>query len=316
VHAQSDAPSENRPVNTGKPPWLKRRALTMEAWQQMKSMLDKLSLATICEEAHCPNIGECFRQRTATFLILGRVCTRNCRFCAVAHGHPKSVDVEEPQHLVDAVRQLGLRHVVITSVTRDDLPDGGAAHFATCIEALHRSTSATVEVLVPDFQGKEAALRSVLEAHPEVLGHNVEVVPRLYPGIRARADYKRSLHLLERSKELWASVYTKSGLMVGVGEQEQEVIDVMRDLRAVDCDFLTIGQYLRPSLRHCPVTEYVPPAAFERYSQIAKDLAFRGVLCGPFVRSSYRAGELLQNARRERRLTGCTGQRRKRSRGG
>ncbi|HUT15327.1 MAG TPA: lipoyl synthase [Anaerolineae bacterium] len=295
-------PSEDLPVNLQsrlrKPPWLKRRALTTEVWQRMKPMLDGLSLATICEEAECPNIGECFRRRTATFLILGRSCTRNCRFCAVEHGRPEPVDRDEPHHLVEAVRQLGLRHVVITSVTRDDLPDGGAAHFAACLEAVHYDTLATAEVLVPDFQGERAPLQAVLGARPDVLGHNVEVVPRLYPKLRPQADYKRSLQLLERSKVLRPSTYTKSSLMVGVGEQEQEVIRVMRDLHAVDCDFLTIGQYLRPSARHYPVLQYVHPAILDRYAQAAKELGFRAVLCGPFVRSSYRAGELLENARR------------------
>nr|MBC7244540.1 lipoyl synthase [Chloroflexota bacterium] len=280
-----------------KPSWLTRRAITPEVWQQMKSMLDRLSLATICEEAQCPNIGECFRDRTATFLILGRICTRNCRFCAVEHGHPQPVDAEEPQHLVDAVQQLNLRHVVITSVTRDDLPDGGAAHFAACIQSLHDSTLATVEVLVPDFQGDETALRTVVEAKPEVLGHNVEVVPRLYPQIRSRADYQRSLRLLRQAKRMRPSLYTKSGLMVGVGEEEEEVIQVMHDLRDMECDFLTIGQYLRPSPQHYPVQEYIPPATFERYAQIAREMGFRGVLCGPFVRSSYCAGTLLENAK-------------------
>lgn len=282
------------PVQAAKPPWLRRRALSVEVWQQMKSMLDGLSLATICEEAECPNIGECFRQRTATFLILGRVCTRNCRFCAVEHGRPMPVDTAEAQHLVDAVQQLGLRHVVITSVTRDDLPDGGAAHFAACIHAVHRHTAATVEVLVPDFQGDEAALRTVVEAHPEVLGHNLEVVPRLYPVLRARASYERSLRLLQRAKELWPAGYTKSGLMLGVGEEEREVLAVLHDLRAVDCDFLTIGQYLRPSPQHYPVVEYVPPATFDRYAQAARELGFRGAMCGPFVRSSYCASQLLE----------------------
>lgn len=289
--------SEN-PISTErKPPWLTRRAITPEDWQQMKSMLDRLSLATICEEAHCPNIGECFREHTATFLILGRICTRNCRFCAVEHGRPQPVDVEEPQNLVDAVQQLNLRHVVITSVTRDDLPDGGAAHFAACIQALHDRTSATVEVLIPDFQGDETALRTVVEAAPTVLGHNVEVVPRLYPQIRARADYQRSLQLLKRAKEMNPSLYTKSGLMVGVGEEEREVIQLMQDLRDVECDFLTIGQYLRPSLQHYPVQEYVPLATFERYAQIAREMGFRGAFCGPFVRSSYCAGTLLENVK-------------------
>jgi lipoic acid synthetase len=279
-----------------KPPWLKRRAITPETWQQMKSMFDRLALATVCEEAACPNIGDCFRQRTATFLILGRTCTRHCRFCAVEHGVPQPVDPEEPQHIVEAARQLGLRHVVITSVTRDDLPDGGAAHFAACVRAVHQHVSATVEILIPDFQGDEAALRAVLAAEPKVLGHNLETVPRLYPHIRPRANYQRSLHLLERAKRLCPTVYTKSGLMVGVGEQRQEVVDVMQDLWSVGCDFLTIGQYLRPSPEHYPVAEYVEPRTFEAYAQVARDLGFRGVLSGPFVRSSYHAETLLENA--------------------
>jgi lipoic acid synthetase len=296
MRKESDAIPRNPPVNAEKPPWLRRRALSPEVWQQMKPMLDSLSLATICEEAECPNIGECFRHRTATFLILGRTCTRDCRFCAVEHGLPKPVDTEEPQRLVDAVRQLGLRHVVITSVTRDDLPDGGAAHFGACVSALHSATEATVEVLVPDFRGDEAALQTVLEARPEVLGHNVEVVPRLYPNIRSRADYEQSLHLLQRAKDWCPSIYTKSSLMVGVGEHKQEVIDVIHDLRAVGCDFVTIGQYLRPSPQHYPVIEYITPVTFDYYARAAQSLGFRGVLCGPFVRSSYRASALLETA--------------------
>jgi len=280
-----------------KPPWLKRRALTAQVWQQMKEMLDRLALATICEEAECPNIGECFRHGTATFLILGRTCTRNCRFCAVEHGVPAPVDLDEPYHVADAVTQLGLRHAVITSVTRDDLPDGGAAQFAACIDAVHMGTQASVEVLVPDFGGQEAPLRTVLEARPEVLGHNVEVVPRLYPKIRARADYARSLRLLKQAKAFRPSVYCKSGLMVGVGEREEEVIRVLRDLREVGCDFLTVGQYLSPSLNHHPVVEYVEPQTFDRYARAAEEMGFRGVSCGPFVRSSYRAAEMLEQAR-------------------
>jgi len=280
-----------------KPPWLKRRALTAQVWQQMKQMLDRLALATICEEAECPNIGECFRQGTATFLILGRTCTRNCRFCAVEHGTPAPVDLDEPYHVMDAVCQLGLRHVVITSVTRDDLPDGGAAQFAACIDAVHRGTRASVEVLIPDFGGQEAPLSTVLEVGPEVLGHNVEVVPRLYPKIRARADYERSLRLLRQAKALRPSVYCKSGLMVGVGEREEEVIQVLRDLREVGCDFLTLGQYLSPSPDHYPVVEYVEPRTFDRYARAAEEMGFPGVSCGPFVRSSYRAAEMLEQAR-------------------
>ena len=279
--------------NLPKPAWLTRRALTVEDWERMKSMLEGLSLATICEEAECPNIGECFRQRTATFLILGRACTRNCCFCAVEHGTPAPVDSQEPHHLVQAVRQLDLRHVVITSVTRDDLPDGGAAHFAACVTAVHDNASAIVEVLVPDFQGDEAALRTILNSHPEVFGHNLEVVPRLYPQLRSRASYERSLRLLKRAKELRADTRVKSGLMVGVGEAEQEVLDVLSDLRAVGCDLVTIGQYLRPSAAHYPVIEYVHPETFDRYTQAARRMGFQGVMCGPFVRSSFHAGELL-----------------------
>jgi len=295
MHPQDVTLGKQTP-GAGKPPWLRRRALTTEAWQQMKSMLDQLSLATVCEEADCPNIGECFSHRTATFLILGRACTRNCRFCAIEHGRPQPVDPEEPRHVLDAVQHLGLRHVVITSVTRDDLPDGGAAHFAACIRAVHGQASTTVEVLVPDFRGDEAALHAVLAAGPEVFGHNLEVAPRLYPQVRPQADYPQSLRLLKRAKQLLPTVRTKSGIMVGVGEQEQEVIDVMRDLRGADCDFLTVGQYLRPSPQHYPVVEYVRPEIFDAYAETARGLGFRGVLSGPFVRSSYRAQTLLENA--------------------
>jgi lipoic acid synthetase len=295
MHREDSSP-DKQPASLTRPPWLKRRAVTAEAWQQMKSMLDKLTLATVCEEAECPNIGECFHQRTATFLILGRTCTRRCRFCAVQHGAPQPVDPREPEHVVGAVQQLGLRHVVITSVTRDDLPDGGAAHFAACISGVHMQTSATVEVLVPDFQGDPAALRTVLAARPDVFGHNLEVVPRLYPQIRPQANYRQSLRVLERAKQLCPTAHIKSGLMLGVGEQEQEVIDVLHDLQSAGCDFLTLGQYLRPSPQHYPVIEYVKPETFEAYAQLARGLGFRGVLSGPFVRSSYRAETLLENA--------------------
>lgn len=276
-----------------KPPWLKRQAVTAEAWQQMKSMLDRLALATVCEEAACPNIGECFHHRTATFLILGRACTRQCRFCAVGHGTPQPVNPQEPEHLVAAVQQLGLRHVVITSVTRDDLPDGGAAHFAACISAVHNHSSATVEVLVPDFQGSSTALQTVLAARPRVFGHNLEVVPRLYPHIRPRASYEQSLRVLEYAKQLCPTMYVKSGLMLGIGEREEEVVGVLRDLHGVGCDFLTLGQYLRPSPQHYPVIEYVKPEIFEAYAELARGMGFRGVLSGPFVRSSYCAETLL-----------------------
>ena len=293
---------KNKPVaddspGLAKPAWLRRRALTAENWQQMKSMLDKLTLSTICEEATCPNIGECFGARTATFLILGRVCTRNCRFCSVEHGKPQGVDPLEPQHLVEAVRQLGLRHVVVTSVTRDDLPDGGADHFAQCIRAVHAETDATIEVLTPDFQGRADALATVVSAQPDVFGHNLEVVPRLYPALRSGASYERSLRLLQQARALSSTMRTKSSLMVGVGEREDEVIQAMKDLRAVDCDLLTVGQYLRPTPQHHPVIEYVAPEVYDHYTEIALGLGFRGALCGPFVRSSYQAGAMLENAR-------------------
>jgi len=291
-----DTPPDKPSAGLTRPPWLKRRAVSADTWQRMKSMLDRLALATVCEEAHCPNIGECFQQQTATFLILGRACTRHCRFCAVEHGTPEPVDAEEPAHVVSAVQQLGLRHVVITSVTRDDLPDGGAAHFAACIRAVHAHTSATVEVLVSDLQGNEAALRDVLAARPEVFGHNVEVVPRLYPQVRPQADYPQSLRVLERAGQLGPTVCVKSGLMLGVGEQEQEVLDVLHDLRSVGCDVVTLGQYLRPSPQHYPVSEFVTPETFEAYARVARELGFRGVLSGPFVRSSYHAAALLENA--------------------
>ncbi len=306
VAAMKENPEQVSPAtqsHAAKPPWLKRRALTAEAWQRMRTMLDRLALATICEEAACPNIGECFRDGTATFLILGRTCTRNCRFCAVGHGVPEPPDCDEPQHLVDAVGHLGLRHVVITSVTRDDLPDGGAAHFAACVEALHRDTSASVEVLIPDFRDNQAALQVVIDARPEVLGHNVEVVPRLYAQIRPQADYQRSLQLLRRAKELSPGTFIKSGLMVGVGEVVEEVVRVMHDLRDARCDFLTIGQYLRPSPEHYPVVKYVDPAVFERYAAEAHALGFRGVHSGPFVRSSYGAADMLDKAERHSLFT-------------
>jgi lipoic acid synthetase len=260
----------------------------------MVALLSGLSLHTVCQEADCPNIGECFRSGTATFLILGRVCTRNCRFCAVEHGTPSAVDPEEPQRVSDAALRLGLRHVVITSVTRDDLPDGGASQFADSVEAIRRQSRATVELLVPDMAGDHGALLTVVESAPEVLGHNVEVVPRLYPQFRSGADYGRSLALLARVKRLAPGMRTKSSLMVGVGETEEEVCATLRDLRAAECDLLTIGQYLRPSLHHAPVAEYVAPGVFDRYAALARELGFGGVLSGPFVRSSYCAASLLQ----------------------
>ncbi|MBC7263275.1 MAG: lipoyl synthase [Chloroflexi bacterium] len=277
-----------------KPRWLVKRAPSQKAMQIVVSLLGQMRLATICEEANCPNIGDCFSEGTATFLILGRTCTRNCRFCNVKHGQGEPLDTTEPARLVAAARHLRLRHVVLTSVTRDDLPDGGASAFAACIQALHEELGVTVEALVPDFRGDETALATVMAAAPEVLGHNVETVPSLYSKVRPQADYQRSLRLLKVARTLKPGGLTKSGLMVGLGESRDEVIAVMRDLRAVGCDLLTIGQYLRPSATHYPVAEYVHPDTFAFYQQQAEAMGFLGVLSGPFVRSSFHAQALYQ----------------------
>ena len=259
----------------------------------MAGLLKGLSLDTICESAHCPNIGRCFTGGTATFLILGDVCPRHCAFCAVKKGRPTPVDPAEPQHLLQAVTKLGLDYVVITSVTRDDLPDGGAARFAETIKTLHENRGDTlVEVLVPDFLGAEPALRTVVEARPEVINHNIETVSRLYPEVRPEADYRRSLELLCRVKSLDPEIVTKSGLMLGLGETRAEVIKAMSDLREANCDLLTIGQYLSPSSRHHPVVRFVSPEEFAEFEDVGRDLGFAGVASAPLVRSSFRANEL------------------------
>lgn len=277
------------------PPWIKRRFPPQGEWEEVQLLLRNLALHTVCESARCPNLGECFRRGTATFLILGDTCTRNCRFCAVRKGVPLPPDPEEPGRVAEAARSLGLRHVVVTSVTRDDLPDGGATHFARTIQAVRRVLpQATVEVLVPDFLGSEEALSIVLSAHPDVLNHNVETVPRLYPLVRPQADYERSLELLQRARKYSPTLLVKSGLMVGLGEAQEEVEAVLRDLKGAGCDVVTIGQYLRPSMRHLPVIEFVPPQTFEYYRECALRLGFQGVASGPFVRSSYRAEEFVR----------------------
>lgn len=276
------------------PSWIKRRFPPQEEWEKVQNLLRTLSLHTVCESARCPNLGECFRRGTATFLILGNVCTRNCRFCAVGKGIPQPPDPEEPWRVAEAALALNLKHVVVTSVTRDDLPDGGAGHFAATIVAIRRVLpQATVEVLVPDFRGSEEALDTVLSARPDVLNHNVETVPRLYPSVRPQADYERSLELLWRAKTKVPHLLTKSGLMVGLGETQKEVEDVLQDLRSVFCDIVTIGQYLRPSMHHLPVAAYIPPEVFAYYREYALRLGFSGVASGPFVRSSYRAEEFM-----------------------
>jgi lipoic acid synthetase len=277
-----------------KPEWLKVRARSTQEAAEVREMLKRLSLHTVCEEAGCPNIMECFGRRTATFMILGRNCTRNCTFCNVTKGELDAVDPAEPVNVAKAVKELGLHHVVVTSVTRDDLEDGGAGHFAeTILEIRALNPSTAIEVLIPDFRGNVEALKLVVDAKPQIINHNVETVPRLYSSVRPMAVYQRSLELLKNVKGLDSEMITKSGMMVGLGEEEGEVFEVMKDLRAVGCDVLTIGQYLAPSRLHHPVIEYVHPDVFERYKEMGMELGFKYVASAPLVRSSYRAEEAL-----------------------
>lgn len=278
-----------------KPPWLKKRLPTGSTYENVKNLIGKDRLHTVCQEARCPNIWECFSQRTATFLILGSRCTRDCRFCSVAQGPAGLPDPAEPGRVATAAQQMGLKYVVITSVTRDDLPDGGAASFAQTIgEIRQQIPAAMIEVLVPDFQGDADALRTVLKARPDVLNHNIETVPRLYPLVRPQAGYKRSLQLLERVYRFDKQIPTKSGLMLGLGETSTEIRSTLDDLVDVGCRILTIGQYLQPSKAHLPVKRFVAPEEFEQWRQIAMEMGFAKVASGPFVRSSYHAKELYQ----------------------
>lgn len=275
------------------PSWLKRPLpLSNENFFTDRLIAD-LHLETVCESARCPNRMECWSRRTATFMILGNICTRPCGFCSVPKGDPLPVADDEPDRLAEACARLGVRHVVITSVTRDDLPDGGAEHFRRCILAVRARTGATIEVLTPDFLGAADAIDTVLSAEPEVYNHNVETVPRLYKKVRGRADYQRSLGLLARVKERRPQTLTKSGLMLGLGETREELLETLADLRAVDCDALTLGQYLNPSFKHINVVRYLPPAEFDELAELARRLGFRHVASGPFVRSSYHAEELI-----------------------
>lgn len=278
---------------TRKPDWLRVKMCSGPETNTVKEILNRLSLHTVCQEANCPNLMECFSKKTATFMILGSQCTRNCRFCNVTTGKPEPVDEEEPMNVAKAVKELGLKYVVITSVTRDDLDDGGAGHFVKVIENIKKINQDTiVEVLIPDFKGDELALKKVVEAKPEVINHNVETIPRLYPTIMPVAVYERSLKLLEDVKKMDKNILTKSGIMLGLGEKEDEVVELMKDLLEVDCDMLTIGQYLQPSKEHHPVIEYIHPDQFERYKKIGMDLGFKFVASAPLVRSSYHAGEV------------------------
>lgn len=272
------------------PPWLKVRAPTGQAFFTTRRVVKTWQLHTVCEEARCPNIGECWSHGTATFMLLGDACTRNCGFCAVRHGKPLAVDETEPQRVAEAVAALELRHVVVTSVDRDDLPDGGASQFARTVRAIKAlRPSCTVEVLIPDFQGNWGALEQLLDAPVDVLNHNVETVPRLYRRVRPGARYERSLALLARAKTYRANVRTKTGLMLGLGEEEEELFEVFRDLVTVGCDILTLGQYLQPTSAHLPVVRYVPPEEFQTLRERALSIGFRYVEAGPLVRSSYHA---------------------------
>jgi len=283
-----------------KPEWLRVKIGGGAKRREVEEVLKRLSLHTVCEQALCPNLMECFGRKTATFMILGKVCTRNCTFCNVGKGRPETVDADEPLHVAQAVKELGLRHVVVTSVTRDDLPDGGAGHFAAVVTKIReRNPDVVVEVLIPDFLGSIKALETVLDAGPDILNHNVKTAPRLYPEVRPMAVYERSLELLGNAKKLNGDIYTKSGIMLGLGESEREVLEVLRDLRAAGCDFLTVGQYLAPSKNHHPVVEYVHPDVFASYKEKALGMGFGYVASAPLVRSSYQADRAMEATRRE-----------------
>lgn len=284
-----------------KPAWLRKSLPLNETTRQVEAGLSARKLHTICQEGCCPNQGECFSSGEATFLVMGRICTRNCTFCAVATGKPTPLDPEEPLRLAEEVAELGLKYVVVTSVTRDDLSDGGASHFAQVIHSLrHLCHDLGIEVLIPDFRGSFQALRIVVEASPEVLNHNVETIERLYSDVRPQADYFQSLDVLRRAKEIDSGRITKSGLMVGLGENRDEVLKLMDDLRDAGCDILSIGQYLQPGVNHFPVREYVHPDVFAEYAHEAEGRGFLGVVSSPFVRSSYKAGELYRSTLRVR----------------
>ena len=277
-----------------KPDWLRVKAPQWERVGNVKGILRDLSLNTVCEEASCPNIGECFNAGTATFLIMGPACTRACPYCDIDfEKKPQPLDITEPERLAEAVRRLNLNHVVITSVNRDDLPDGGASQFVRCIEEVRLlSPQTTIEVLIPDLCGNWDALEIILQAKPEVLNHNTETIQRLYRRVRPQGDYQRSLELLKRSRQLRPEVYTKSGLMVGLGETDAEVREAMQDLRAVDCDILTLGQYLQPSPKHLPLVAFISPEQFNTWREFGESIGFLQVVASPLTRSSYHAEQV------------------------
>lgn len=278
------------------PQFLLKKTPKSENIRRLRQVIENPQVHTVCEEAKCPNIGECYAQSICTFLLLGAICTRSCAYCGVSQGHPLPPDPDEPTRIAEAAQKLGLNYVVLTSVTRDDLPDGGARHFAAVIQSLKNiNPSIEIEVLIPDFQGEKASLQTVLDARPRVLNHNLETVPRLYPTVRPQANFERSLQLLQWTRELSKSVYTKSGFMVGLGESDEEVLAVLSRLREVDCDIVTIGQYLPPSRLHPKPERYVDPAVFLEWEKIGSRMGFLRVEAGPFVRSSYHAADLIRD---------------------
>lgn len=279
-----------------KPDWL-RVQYNREAVEEVARLMKDLKLNTVCKEANCPNLGECYKKHTATFMVMGSACTRNCRFCNVSCAKPQPLDPDEPRHLAEVAKKLALRHVVVTQVTRDDLPDGGAAHMAAVVRAVHETCpGTTVEVLISDLKGSEDALRVVLDAMPEVLNHNVEMVSRLYHDVRPQARYERSLKVLSDSKKFAPNILTKTGFMLGLGETDDEVYALMDDIRATGCDILTISQYLQPSPQHWALQRYVTPEEFARLKDIAMEKGFKFVASSPLVRSSYRAAEAFEAA--------------------
>jgi lipoyl synthase len=284
-----EAPAKTPPRRL--PPWL-RRPMPAPGMAYTVDTIADLRLNTVCESAKCPNRTECWSHSTATFMICGEVCTRPCGFCSVSHGKTEPLELDEPDRVAEAAARLGLKHVVITSVTRDDLPDGGAEHWYRCVQAVRERTGAAVEVLTPDFRGHTAAIDRVIEAHPDVFNHNTETVPRLYHRVRRNAEYQRTLDLLARVKRLAPQIPTKSGLMLGLGETLDEVLDVCADLRSIGVEMITIGQYLQPTPNHLPVERYLPPEEFDAIGELVRGLGFSLVASGPFVRSSYHAGEM------------------------
>ncbi|MEQ9115863.1 MAG: lipoyl synthase [Rickettsiales bacterium] len=294
--------NRNREANNlQKPDWLRVKAPVSKGYQETKNIIHDLKLNTVCEEAACPNIGECWQQKHATVMILGSVCTRNCSFCNIDTGVPDKLDPHEPERLAEAAQKLGLKHMVITSVDRDDLDDGGAAHFARCINLIRMySPATTIEVLTPDFLRKEGAMEKVVEAKPDVFNHNIETVPGLYTKVRPGARYFHSINLLKKVRELDPTIFTKSGLMVGLGERSEEVIQVMDDMRTANIDFVTIGQYLQPSNKHAKVERYVSPQEFQEYENLARAKGFLMVSASPLTRSSYHAGDDFAKMQAER----------------